>query len=387
MFGRRMVIALTGQRRVGKSFVMKAVIEEKRRDDNANIIYIDKERTEFDDIATYKDLESYVKERLMNGKDNYLFIDEVQEIEDFEKTILDLQASGKCEIMLTGSNAKMLSGELATRLRGRYIDYRIRGLSYTEFLRFHDMPDSDESLGLYLQSGGLPGLMHIGLDNSDLVADYLTSVYNTILLRDIIEREKIRNIPLLKMLVRFLSDNIGKQFSARSISNYLKGQKADVSANIILSYLDFLSNAYIVDRVGRYNIHGKKILEFDEKFYFEDMGLRNVIIGGNRRFDIEKVMENVVYKHLARLGYTIYVGQLQKAEIDFVAENQSGTIYVQVTYLLATEDTVNREFGNLKLIKDNHPKYVVSMDRTYGVTNIDGIRHIHLRDFLKTTSF
>ena len=387
MFGRRMVIALTGQRRVGKSFVMKAVIEEKRREGNANIIYIDKERTEFDDIATYKDLESYVKERLMDGKDNYLFIDEVQEIGEFEKTVLDLQASGKCEIMLTGSNAKMLSGELATRLRGRYIDYRIRGLSYTEFLRFHDMPDSDESLGLYLQNGGLPGLMHIGLDNPDLVADYLTSVYNTILLRDIIEREKIRNIPLLKMLVRFLSDNVGKQFSARSISNYLKGQKADVSANIILSYLDFLSNAYIVDRVGRYNIHGKKILEFDEKFYFEDMGLRNVIIGGNRKFDIEKVMENVVYKHLARLGYTIYVGQLQKAEIDFVAENQSGTIYVQVTYLLATEDTVNREFGNLKLIKDNHPKYVVSMDRTYGVTNIDGIRHIHLRDFLKTTSF
>ena len=387
MFGRKMVIALTGQRRVGKSYTMKAVIEDKRLDSNTNIIYIDKERTEFDDIVTYKDLESYVKSRLSVDKANYLFIDEVQEIEEFEKTILDLQASGKCEIMLTGSNAKMLSGELATRLRGRYIDYRIRGLSYLEFLRFHDLPDCDDTLGLYLQNGGLPGLRLMGLNNPDLVRDYLMNVYNTILLRDIIEREKIRNIPLLKTLVRFLSDNVGKQFSARSISNFLKAQKTDASTNIILSYLEYLCNAYIVDRVERYNIHGKRLLEFDDKFYFEDLGIRNTIIGGNRQFDIEKVMENVVYKHLARLGYTVYVGQLQKAEIDFVAENQDGRIYVQVTYLLATEDTVKREFGNLNLIRDNHPKYVVSMDRTYGMTNIDGIKHVHLREFLKMENF
>ena len=359
MFGRKMVIALTGQRRVGKSYTMKAVIEDKRHDSNANIIYIDKERTEFDDIVTYKDLESYIKSRLSVDKENYLFIDEVQEIEDFEKTILDLQASGKCEIMLTGM----------------------------EFLRFHDLTDSDDTLGLYLQNGGLPGLRLMGLDNPDLVRDYMMNVYNTILLRDIIEREKIRNIPLLKTLVRFLSDNIGKQFSARSISNFLKAQRTDASTNIILSYLEYLCNAYIVDRVERYNIHGKRLLEFDDKFYFEDLGIRNTIIGGNRQFDIEKVMENVVYKHLARLGYTVYVGQLQKAEIDFVAEKQDGRIYVQVTYLLATEDTVKREFGNLNLIRDNHPKYVVSMDRIYGMTNIDGIKHVHLREFLKMENF
>ena len=387
MLGRGMVVALTGQRRVGKSFTMKAVIEEKRDEDNANIIYIDKERTEFDDIANYKDLDTYVKERLLDDKENYLFIDEVQEIDEFEKTILDLQASGRCEIMLTGSNAKMLSGELATRLRGRYIDYRIRGLSYREFLLFHNLEDNDETLGLYLQNGGLPGLRLMGMENPDLVRDYQMNVYNTILLRDIIEREKIRNIPLLKTLVRFLSDNIGKQFSARSIANYLKSQNTEASTNIILSYLDFLCNAYIIDRVERYNIHGKKILEFDDKFYFEDLGIRNVIIGGNRRFDIEKVMENIVYKHLARLGFTVYVGQLHKTEIDFVAEAPDTTIYVQVTYLLASEDTVKREFGNLQLIKDNHPKYVVSMDRVYGLTNVDGIKHVHLREFLKMDSF
>lgn len=382
LLGRGMVVALTGQRRVGKSCAMKYVMTKLQEDHRNNIIFIDKERTEFDEIVTYKDLGAYVSGHLMPDKNNYLFIDEVQEIAEFENTILDLQASGQCEIMLTGSNAKMLSGELATRLRGRYIDYRIRGLSYQEFLMFHQLQDSDESLALYLQNGGLPQLRLLGLENHDLVDDYLTNVFNTIVLRDIIERESVRNIPLLRSLARFLSDNIGKLFSARSIVNYLKGQKTETSINVILSYLEYLTNAYIIDRVERYNIHGKKILEYEDKFYFEDLGIRNVIVGGNRAFDIEKVMENVVYKHLARLGYTVYVGQLQKGEVDFVAVKHGSTIYVQVAYLLASEETVGREFGNLKLIKDNHPKYVVSLDRVYDKVNVDGIRHVHLRDFL-----
>lgn len=387
MLGRGILVALTGQRRVGKSCAMRNVMANLKNDDHNNIIYIDKERTEFDDIGTYKDLETYVKNHLVADKSNYLFIDEVQEIDKFEKTILDLQSDGACEIMVTGSNAKMLSGELATLLRGRYIDYRIRGLNYLEFLQFHQLPDTDESLGLYLQNGGLPQLRLLGLENQDLVNDYLMNVFNTIVLRDIIERENIRNIPLLRTLIKFLSDNIGKQFSARSISKFLKSQNTEASTNIILSYLDCLCNAYIIDRVERYNIHGKKILEFDDKFFFEDMGIRNIIAGGNRSFDIEKVMENIVYKHLVRLGYTVYVGQLQKAEIDFVAENTEGTVYFQVTYLLASEETVNREFGNLMSIRDNHPKYVISMDRVFSQTNIDGIKHMHLREFLKRDSF
>lgn len=387
MLGRGVIVALTGQRRVGKSCTMRNIMKRLQQSEQNNIIYIDKERTEFDEIGSYKELCLYVKERLQAHKQNYLFIDEVQEIKEFEKAILDLQAGGECEIMLTGSNAKMLSGELATRLRGRYIDYRIRGLSYLEFLQFHQLADNDESLELYLQNGGLPQLRLFGLENQELVGDYLTNVFNTIVLRDIVERENIRNIPLLRTLIRFLSDNIGKQFSARSIANFLKRQKTEVTTNLILTYLDYLCNAYIIDRVERYNIHGKKMLEFDDKFYFEDMGIRNVIIGGNRGFDIEKIMENIVYKHLARLGYTIYIGQLQKGEIDFVAEKQDRTAYFQVTYLLASEDTINREFGNLKLIKDNHPKYVVSMDKAFRSANIDGIRHFYLRDFLKTDAF
>ena len=385
MFGHGMMVALTGQRRVGKSCVMRNICNHVAENEENHIIYIDKEKTSFDAIANYKDLEAYVASNIVADKDNYLFIDEVQEIAEFEKALLSIQSDGTCQIMITGSNAKMLSGELATRLRGRYIAYRIRGLCYEEFLTFHGLEDSDTSLSLYLQDGGLPQLRNLGLDNTDLVDDYLDNVYNTIVLRDVIERENIRNIPLLRTLLKFMSDNIGKLFSATSIVKFLKNQSTETSAKMILAYLEYLSNAYIIDRVSRYDIHGKRIFELGDKFYFEDLGIRNHIIGGNRSFDIEKVMENAVYNHLRRLGYNVYVGQMYKAEIDFVAEKSDSMVYIQVTYLLATPETIEREFGNLKLIKDSHPKYVVSMDRMYGPTNVDGIKHIHLRDFLQLT--
>lgn len=386
MFGKGMVIALTGQRRVGKSCVMRSIYEKYSQDSRNNVIYIDMEKTAFTCISDYKDLEEYVVERLDTSKDNFLFIDEVQEIKDFEKAILSLQSDESCQIMVTGSNAKMLSSELSTRLRGRYMGYHIHGLDYEEFIEFHDLQDSDETLSKFLQYGGLPQLRKLGLDNVDLVDDYLGNVIDTIVLRDIIERENIRNVSLLRTLVRFIGDNIGKQFSARSIVGVLKSQNTEVSANMVLNYLEYLCNAYIIDRVGRYNIHGKKILELGDSFYFEDLGVRNHIVGGNRRFDIEKLIENAVYRHLLRLGYTVYIGMLHKAEIDFVAEKQGSTVYIQVCYMLASQETVEREFGNLQMIKDSHPKYVVSLDRMYGDTNIDGIRHLHLRDFLKSKS-
>ena len=259
-------------------------------------------------------------------------------------------------------------------------------MDYGEFLTFHHLPDSDETLHLFLQYGGLPQLRNLGTDNPDLMEDYLENVCNTIVLRDVIERENIRNIPLLRTLLKFVSDNVGKQFSARSIVNFLKSQNTEATNKLILAYLDYLCNAYIIDRTNRYNIHGKKLLEIGDKFYFEDLGIRNHIIGGNRRFDMEKVMENAVYRHLVRMGYKVYVGQMYKSEIDFVAESSDNQVYIQVTYMLSSEETVEREFGNLKAIKDSHPKYVVSMDRMAGITNLDGIRHMHLRDFLKSTS-
>lgn len=387
MFGRGVIVALTGQRRVGKSCIMKSIKSGIEAGNDNNVIYIDKERTSFDFIHTYQDLVDYVTQYVKPDKNNYLFIDEVQEIDQFEKALLSLLQDGMCEIMVTGSNAKMLSGELSTRLRGRYIDYRIRSLGYVEFMEFHELDDCDSTLRLFLQYGGLPQLRQLGIDDSDIVDDYLSNVYDTIVLRDVIERENIRNIPLLRTLIKFISDNIGKQFSARSIVKFLKSQNTDTSVNMILNYVDYLCNAFIIDRVGRYNIHGKKLLEMGDKFYFEDIGLRNRIIGGNRQFDIEKIMENAVYQHLSRLGYTVYVGQMMKSEIDFVAEKTGNTIYIQVTYLLQNQETIDREFGNLKLIKDSHPKYVVSMDSMSGYANEYGIRHIHLRKFLLMSDY
>ena len=379
---RGMMVALTGQRRVGKSCVMRGVRDIVLRDPANNILYIDKENVRYDAIRTFSDLYTYVTENILSEKTNYLFIDEVQEIADFEKAVLSLHNEGVCRIIVTGSNAKMLSGELSTRLRGRYMEIRIRGLSYMEFLQFHNLADDDRALELFLQYGGLPQLRLLGLEEQDIVTDYLGNIYDTIVLRDVIERESIRNIPLLRSLLKFLSDNIGKQFSARSIVKFLKSQSVDTSANIILNYLSYLSNAYIIDRVERYNIHGKKILELGEKYYFEDLGIRNRIISGNRQFDIEKLMENAVYRHLRQLGYMVFVGQLRKGEIDFVGERADSTVYIQVTYLLANQETVEREFGNLRAITDSHPKYVVSMDRMSGFANVDGIRHVHLRSFL-----
>lgn len=382
-FGKGVIVALTGQRRVGKSCIMAQVMRHIGSLPQANVVYLNKEKNEFDDIRDYNDLLGFVNGRLSKDKDNYLFIDEIQDIDGFERALRSLQADDACQIMVTGSNAKMLSSELTTYLSGRHIDYHIHSLGYEEFLLFHKMPDGYEALTAYLQYGGLPHLGRIGLDDRELVDDYLESVYSTILLKDIVERGQIRNVSLLKTLVRFMADNIGKLFSATSIVNFLKGQRVDTSAKVILNYLDLLCDAYIINRVSRYDIHGKRIFELGDKYYFEDLGLRNHIVGGNRSADIEKVMENAVYLHLLRMGYKVYVGQLHKTEIDFVAEKSGSTVYVQVAYLLASQETINREFGNLKLIDDNHPKYVISLDRMMGDVNADGIRHIYLRDFLK----
>ena len=382
LFGKGLIIALTGQRRVGKSYIMKQVINTLSHDDKNNIIFVDKEDEQYNTISTHTELTQYVRSHLIPDKTNYLFIDEVQNIEKFELTLRSLHSQEACEIIITGSNAKMLSSELSTYLSGRCVEYFIQSLDYEEFLEFHQLPDTDQSLISYLSNGGVPQLYRIGLQEQDLVKDYLQNVYNTIILKDIVEREEIRNVPLLKNLVSFVSDNVGKPISATSIVNYLKSQRVDSSTKVIINYLNYLCNAFIIHRVNRYDIHGKRLFEVNDKYYFGDIGIRNTLIQGGLVQSMEKVIENAVYLHLARLGYNIYVGYLQKAEIDFVATKGDQTIYIQATYLLANEETVAREFCNLALIKDNFPKYVVSMDNLYSGTNYLGIRHLHLRDFL-----
>lgn len=383
LFGKGLIIALTGQRRVGKSFIMKQVIQLLSHDEHNHIIYIDKEDEQFSAITTHTELTQYVEKQLQKDKNNYLFIDEVQNINEFELTLRSLHSQETCEIVITGSNAKMLSSELSTYLSGRCVEYSIQSLDYNEFLEFHQLPDNDQSLISYLTNGGMPQLYRIGLQEKDLVNDYLHNVYNTIVLKDIVEREDIRNVPLLKNLVRFVSDNVGKPISATSIVNYLKSQHVDSSAKVIINYLDYLCNAFIIHRVKRYDIHGKRLFEVNDKYYFEDLGIRNSLVQGGLAQSMEKVIENAVYLHLVRLGYNVSVGYLQRAEIDFVATKGNQTIYVQATYLLSNKETVAREFGNLAVIKDNFPKYVVSMDNLYSGTNYKGIQHMHLRYFLR----
>lgn len=379
------MIALTGQRRVGKSFILAQLADIIAiKNPEANIIYINKEKSKYSEIRDYNDLSKYVEERLSPDKHNYLLIDEVQDIEGFEHTLRSLNADEECQIIVTGSNAKMLSSELSTYLAGRYMDIHINSLSYREFLQFHKLEDSQESLESYLSVGGLPHLYRLGLDNEDMIWEYLQNIYNTIVLKDVVQRENLRNVTLFENLMKFLSDNAGQLVSATSLSKYLKSQKVELTPLTAINYIKSASNAYIVNKVPRYDIHGKKLLESNDKYYFEDLGLRNLLVGSDRTKDIEKVMENAVYLHLKQLGYKLSVGTLPNGEIDFVAEKNGKVVYYQVTYLLTDQATIDREFGNLAKIEDNYPKFVISMDPLSRPKDYEGITQLSLRQFLMT---
>ena len=335
-----MIIALTGQRRVGKSYILRQlsrIIKETIAD--SNVIYINKEKKQFADIRTDEDLSAYVAENYIDNARNYLLIDEVQDIDGFENTLRSLNADEECQIIVTGSHAKMMSSELSTYLGGRYIDIHVQSLSYREFLEFHRLGDNPESLESYLSFGGLPHLFRLGLENTDMVWEYIQNIYNTIVLKDVVQRENLRNVTLFENLMAFISDNTGQLVSATSLSKYLKAQKVDLTPLSAINYLKAASNAYIINKVPRYDIHGKKLLETNDKYYFEDLGLRNLLVGNNRTRDIEKVMENTVYLHLKGLGYKLTVGSLPNGEIDFVAEKNGKTAYFQVAYLIADENS------------------------------------------------
>lgn len=383
LLGKGVLIVLTGQRRVGKSFVMKELVARKGEAPDANVIYIDKEKTAFNFIATYKDLVVYVDGKINKAKHNYLLIDEVQEIKEFERGLRNYYGESCIDIVVTGSNSDILSSDLGTMLSGRYVEVFIQGLSYTEFLDFHNLQDNEAALSKYINYGGLPGLRPFGLDDQETINDYLQGVYNTILVKDIIRRKKIRNVPFLENLIHFIADNIGKPLSATSIQNYMASNESEVSKNLILKYMKAIDEEYLATAVSRYNIHGKKLLETNDKFYFGDVGIRNYITGGRRANDVEKIVENLVYQHMVRLGYEVKNGQLYSTEIDFVGTKGDDVVYVQAAYLITEEKTFNREFGNLMPIKDNYPKYVISMTPYMDSSNWKGVIHIPFVDFLK----
>ncbi|HRF85854.1 MAG TPA: ATP-binding protein [Alloprevotella sp.] len=386
--GKGMMIALTGQRRVGKSYVLRLLATEiEKKDPEANIIYINKEKKKYDNIRNDDDLSLYLDEKFVETANNYLLIDEVQDIAGFENTLRSLNADEECQIIVTGSNAKMLSSELSTYLGGRYIEIHIQSLSYKEFLTFHQLVDSEESLSKYLEFGGLPHLYRLGLENEDMVWEYVQNIYNTIVLKDVVQREKLRNVTLFENLMAYVSDNTGQLVSASSLSKYLKSQRMELTPLSAINYLRAASNAYIINKVPRYDIHGKRLLETHDKYYFEDLGLRNLLVGGNRTGDIEKVIENAVYLHLKNLGYRITIGTLPNGEIDFIAERNGQPAYFQVAYLIVDEKTTEREFGNLLKIQDNYPKYVISMNPMTKPQNYEGVVHLTLRRFLTSEVF
>lgn len=381
--GKGQIIVLTGQRRVGKSYILKDFIERHKEDSNSNFIYIDKERKKFDEILSYEQLNAYVETQKQEGLHNFIIIDEVLEIDGWEKSVRSYRLEDNVDILITGSNSQMLSSELSTLIGGRYQEINIQSLCYTEFLVFHNLEDSDESLWKYINYGGLPGLIQVGIDNDEFIWEYIKGVFHTVVLKDIVERQSVRNLTFLNRLLRYFADTIGKLTSINNISKFMKSQGVDIAVKSISSYLSYYKDAYLLSTVERFDIHGKRILESNEKIYFGDLGLRNFISGGEREGDIEKVIENIVYLQLTRMGYNITVGQLKAGEVDFVCTKPNERIYVQVSYLIATKETEEREFGALSSINDNYPKYVISMTPLIKRSDKDGIIHIGLRNFLK----
>lgn len=380
--GKGNIIVLVGPRRVGKSSILKDFIKRHSEEEDINVIYVDKEKKAFKNIKTKDDLDNYIESQYLPGKHNCILVDEVQQIEKFEESICSWYTEDNTDVIITGSNSKMLSGDLSTLLAGRYVEIRVHPLTYPEFLMFHNLQDSDESLMKYLNYGGLPGLRQIGLDSDEHVWAYLSSVFNTIMLKDIIERHDIRNVPFLNNLIAFYADTTGKLTSANSISKYMKSRGENISSNLVLLYRSFYEEAYLLTSASRYDIHGKRILESNEKVYWDDLGLRNLKAEGGMDSYIEKVIENAVYKHLCFLGYKVQVGVLGAGEVDFVCTKPGETAYVQATYLIGEQATRDREFGPLEKIRDNHPKYVISVTPFLTSRDENGIKHISLREFL-----
>lgn len=381
--GKDLIKVIVGQRRTGKSYFLFQVMDlVQQLNPDIQILYINKEDLAFDSIKTYADLVSFAESNVTKGKKAAIFIDEIQDIEDFEKALRHFHTSGMWDIYCTGSNAKLLSGELSTYLTGRYVEITMYSLSYPEFLMFHRLENTPENFNKYLRFGGLPYLVNLTL-NENVVFEYLRNIYTTILYKDIITRYNIRNAAFLERLVIFIADNIGNVFSAKKITDYLKSQNIKSSNNIVLDYLNYLQNAYLIAKISRNDLKGKRILEIGEKYYFHDTGLRHAIIS-YKPGDINQLLENIVLLHMLIHGYSVTIGKLGDKEIDFICDKNSNRIYIQVTLSLADENVRTREYGNLLETGDNFRKIVVTADE-YALDTYKGIETINIREFLTGT--
>jgi len=379
---------ITGIRRCGKSYLLKLLsnyLINQGVTEN-QIIKIDFESIQYESYKDYKSLYNYVIEKVMKSKvKTYILIDEIQEVFEWEKAVRSFMVDLNCDIYLTGSNAHLLSGELSTYLAGRYVEFQLYPLSFNEYIDFYEVDgnnqrDVEEAFNEYLKYGGFPGLYHMPKEE-DLKVQYIKGIYNSVVLKDVIQRNKIRDAELLERIFIYIMDNIGQIFSAKKIADYLRNQGRKVGIESVYSYIHALESAMILYPAKRYDIKGKKILDRMEKYFIADLGIRYSMLG-YRQDDIAQLLENVVFLELKRHGYQVYVGKDVNREVDFIGVRRDEKIYVQVTYLLASDQVIAREFTPLTNVDDNYRKIVVSMDRMQ-IGNREGIEWMSIIDFIR----
>lgn len=380
------VKVLTGLRRSGKSVMLELIREELRRSGvrDEQIISLNFEQLQNAPYQNALSLHAEILKRAKSlGKKVYLFFDEIQEVHEWERAVNSFRLDLDCDIYITGSNAKLLSGELATLLAGRYIEFAIYPLSYAEFLSARGLAADADSFAQYLKFGGMPGLLGF-TDHPEAIREYLLDIFNSVILKDVVQRTRIRDVDLLERIITYVCNEIGHVFSATGISNYLKSENRKVAPETILNYLKACQNACLIYKAPKQSLTGKKVLSVNEKYYIADHGLREAICGDNTEH-IDQIFENLVFMELLRRGYRVTVGAARDKEIDFFAEKGRQKLYVQVCYLLSAKETIEREFGVFDLIHDNYPKYVVSYDAFDMSRN--GIIHKNIRDFLTGNDF
>jgi predicted AAA+ superfamily ATPase len=376
---------ITGIRRSGKSFVLRLLLEEltNKGIKPKQVISVNFESFEYADLLNAKELYNYLKQQIKNKQRYYILLDEIQEVHEWEKVINSLLVDFNVDIYITGSNSHLLSSELATYLAGRYVEIPIYTLSYREFLDFRKSYFSQEqqhnTFEYYLRMGGFP-VIHTTQYAEETAYKVVYDIYSSVILRDTVQRYKIRDVDLLERVIKYAFDNIGNTFSGKNVADYFKSQQRRIDINTVYNYLNALEGAFILYRVPRYDIKGKEILKTQEKYYVSDISIIYATMGQRDRL-ISGILENIVFLELKRRGFKVYVGKLDSSEIDFVAQQRAKKIYIQVAYKLENEQVVKREFGNLLNINDQYPKYVVTMDE-FWKDSIEGVQHLYITDFL-----
>lgn len=379
---------ITGIRRSGKSTVLRLLKEElfAKGIKQEQIIAINFESFTYSELLEAPKLYQFIKAEIKTNQKYYLLLDEIQEVKEWEKAVNSFLVDFDVDIYITGSNSHLLSSELATYLAGRYVEIPVYTLSYKEFLDFREHyfskeENSENLFLLYLRKGGFP-VIHTANYPEDSAYKVVYDIYSSVILRDTVQRYKIRDVELLERVIKYAFDNIGNTFSGKNVADYFKSQQRKVDVNTVYNYLNALEGAFILYRVPRYDIKGKEILKTQEKFYVSDISLIYATMGNRDRM-IAGILENMVFLELKRRGYKVYIGKLDSNEIDFVAEKKGNKVYIQVAYKLENEQTVDREFGNLLAVDDQYPKYVVTMDE-FWKDSIEGVKHLYISDFLLT---